>query len=66
MGTRLRSSAEEEEPQTHCVLSQPTPTAQAVVVGGSLPPAELDLHCAAGTGCTPGHRGATLCGSSGD
>lgn len=56
LGLGWGSSAEAEEP---CVLSQPTPTAQAVVVGGSLPPAELDLHCAAGTGCTLGNEGGS-------
>lgn len=44
------SAAEAEEPWPRGVLSQPTPTGQAVVVGGSLPPAELDLHCDAGRG----------------
>lgn len=42
------SAAEAEEPWPRGVLSQPT--GQAVVVGGSLPPAELDLHCDAGRG----------------
>lgn len=56
------SAAEAEEPWPRGVLSQPTPTGQAVVVGGSLPPAELDLHCDEAEGhtrCTLGDEGGS-------
>lgn len=42
------------------LCAQPTPPAQAVVVGGSLPPAGPDLHCAARTGCTLGKGGGIV------
>lgn len=45
LGQGWGSSAETEEPWPCCVLSQPTLTAQALVVGGSLCSAELDLPC---------------------
>lgn len=56
LGLGWGSSAETEEPWPCCVLSQPTPTAQAVVVGGSVPTWARPALCCS-TGCTLGTKG---------